>query len=165
MSLSEIINPQPGSIFWTIITFIILLVVLKKMAWGPIIEGLRAREGKIREDLETARKRQEEAEKLQQRYAEMLKEAQVEAGRIQQEAQQRAKGFAEEQKQQLREELEKLRSRALADIEAEREKALDQVRGQAVELITAATRAVLGQELKDAHYKEIVDRLLKEMKL
>ncbi len=164
MSFSEIINPAPGSIFWTLITFIVLVIVLRIYVWGPLIGGLRRREEGIRQDIDDARQQHEEAEQLRQRNEELLLAARGDAQGIVSEAKQRARDFEEEQKNLLTEEVVKLRERALAEIEQESRQVMEQVREQAVDLVTAATRSVLAKSLGDTDREQIVRQTLDELK-
>lgn len=163
MNFSEIINPQPGAIFWTLITFIILLIVLRKFVWGPLIDGLKRREEGIRQNIDAARQQQEEAEALRARNEEQLIQARGEAQQLLGEAKQRSQQLAEEQKQALEAEIDKLRERALAEIEQEGHKVIEQVREQAVELVTVAAQAMLSRSLTDADREEIVRQTLDKL--
>jgi len=163
MSLTEIINPQPGSIFWTLITFIILLVVLKYTAWGPLISGLNQREERIRKDLDDAKKEHEDAVKLRQQYDDMLKEARSESQKILDKARDHSRAYEEEQKSRIREELGQLREKAKADIDLEARKALDIVREEAVNMVISAARQVTGKTLTPDDNEQFIRQTLSEM--
>ncbi|MCG3204552.1 MAG: ATP synthase subunit b, sodium ion specific [Elusimicrobia bacterium] len=74
--MDKLLNPDLGLIITTIVTFALLVLILKKAAWKPILEGINQREGKIRGDLERAEKAQAEAEALRLKYESQLTEAQ-----------------------------------------------------------------------------------------
>ena len=65
-----------GLLFWSVITFLLLLVVLKKVAWGPILSALESREEEIKNALSAAEKAKEEAEKVSSDYEQSMKDAQ-----------------------------------------------------------------------------------------
>ena len=71
-----------GLLAWTVLTFVLLLVVLKKVAWGPILDALDARENEIKDALNAAEKAREEAERLSSNYEDSIRKAQAEAQRI-----------------------------------------------------------------------------------
>ena len=71
-----------GLLAWSVVTFILLLIVLKIVAWGPILTALEARESEIRDALDSAKKARVEAEKVSNEYEEMVKKAQHEAQQI-----------------------------------------------------------------------------------
>ncbi|MCF6271359.1 MAG: F0F1 ATP synthase subunit B, partial [Melioribacteraceae bacterium] len=63
-SSGGLLDVNPGLIFWVVVTFVILLVILKKMAWGPILNSLDERENLIKDSIDNAAKAQADAEKL-----------------------------------------------------------------------------------------------------
>ena len=67
-----------GTLFWSVVTFLLLLVVLKNVAWGPIIEALEKRESEIKDALSSAEKARENAEQASHEYEEMVKKAPTE---------------------------------------------------------------------------------------
>ena len=71
-----------GTLFWSVVTFLLLLVVLKRVAWGPIIDALEARENEIKEALSSAEKARKEAEQVSSNYEDSIRKAQVEAQQI-----------------------------------------------------------------------------------
>ena len=71
-----------GLLAWTVLTFVLLLVVLKKVAWGPILDALDARENEIKDALNAAEKAREEAERISSDYEDSIRKAQAEAQQI-----------------------------------------------------------------------------------
>jgi len=74
--METLLNPDLGLMILTVITFLLLVAVLSKVAWKPIISAIESREKKIRDDLDRAEKSQKEAEGLRQKYETQLAEAQ-----------------------------------------------------------------------------------------
>ena len=77
-----LLNIEPGLIIWTVITFIVLLIVLRKVAWGPILSALEQREHTIRNSLEEAQRARQDAEQLLAQHQRMLADANREVGRL-----------------------------------------------------------------------------------
>ena len=77
-----LLNIEPGLIIWTVITFIFLLIVLRKVAWGPILAALEQREHTIRTSLEEAQRARQEAEQLLAQHQQILTDANREVGRL-----------------------------------------------------------------------------------
>src|SRR5438093_7023726 len=77
-----LLNIEPGLIIWTVITFIILLIVLRKVAWGPILTALEQREQTIRSSLDEAHRARQEAEQILAQHQQMLADANREVGRL-----------------------------------------------------------------------------------
>src|SRR3954463_10644019 len=74
--MDNLLNPDLGLVITTIVTFLLLVFILKKAAWKPILDGINQREGKIRGDLDRAEKAQADAEALRLKYESQLSEAQ-----------------------------------------------------------------------------------------
>jgi F-type H+-transporting ATPase subunit b len=74
--MDKLLQPNIGLMVWTVVTFVLLVLVLTKTAWKPIIEGLNSRENKIKNDLDRAEKNQQEAEALRIKFEAQLAEAQ-----------------------------------------------------------------------------------------
>jgi len=74
--MDKLLQPDTGLMIWTVVTFILVLLVLSKAAWKPILEGINAREKGIRDDIERAEKANVDATALRERYESQLNEAQ-----------------------------------------------------------------------------------------
>lgn len=74
--MEKLLQPDTGLMIWTVVTFLLLVLVLTKAAWKPILDGLNQREGKIRSDLDRAESAQKDAEALRLKYESQLADAQ-----------------------------------------------------------------------------------------
>jgi F-type H+-transporting ATPase subunit b len=74
--MDKLLQPDTGLMIWTVVTFLIVVIVLGKTAWKPILDGINGRERRIREDIERAEKANSEASALRERYEAQLNEAQ-----------------------------------------------------------------------------------------
>lgn len=74
--MDKLLQPDTGLMIWTIVTFLIVVLVLGKTAWKPILDGINERERRIRADIERAEKANSEASSLRERYESQLNEAQ-----------------------------------------------------------------------------------------
>src|SRR5262249_13916510 len=79
---NPLVQPDPGLFIWTIITFLVLLALLAKFAWKPLLKALEKREETIRKSLEDAQKAKEELERLQSESAQIIRQARVDAETI-----------------------------------------------------------------------------------
>lgn len=110
--LGNLISIAPGSMLWTLLTFFILLIVLWKFAWGPIIKGLEAREEKIQGAIDQAQRDRKEAARLLREYEEKLKAASAEISDRINKADQDAAARIEQASLEARDKAEKLLDRA-----------------------------------------------------
>lgn len=159
-------NPFAGSIYQgiaAVLVFLILLAVLYKMAWGPILKGLQDREGKIKEDLESAERASAEARKKAEEYDRKLAEAQTEARSVIEQARGDAEKVAADLKAQTQREIDAMRERAQADIRAAKEQALSEIYAQAAELSTQIAGRILRREINADDQRRLVEESLAEL--
>ena len=160
----DLVAINPGLIIWTIFTFIVLLVILRMVAWKPILGILEERETTIRESLDRAQKAREEAETLMARQQEMIGEARQEMATIIERAQRdaekrradilaRAQGEADEKARRFTEELERQKRAAIRDIRAE-----------AVDLVVAVSSRLVEKNLDEKMQKSLVRGYLDDLK-
>ncbi|HEY3295912.1 MAG TPA: F0F1 ATP synthase subunit B [bacterium] len=163
MGLQNVLNIEPGSILWTIITFLIIVWVIAKFGWKPILSGLKAREDSIRSDLDTAKAEREKASAVLAEYQTALTGIKKEAAEIVQRAQESAAQIVEEAREQSREQSRKEIERAKAEIERETEAAKTALRAQVADLTAQAAAKLIGSvvDLKQ-HEKLIMDALREE---
>lgn len=156
--MQNIIMPEPGSIIWTLAVFVVLLFVLKKWAWGPIVQALQAREDGIKQDIEEANKARRESEELLEKYKQQLADARKEAQKLIAEADQRAEKLHEERKQEVEAEARAMIEKARNEIELERQKAAQELRQEVVEIAITAAGKVIGQALNAEDHSELIQR-------
>src|SRR6266513_5245253 len=76
---NPLVQPDPGLFIWTILTFLVLLGLLAKFAWRPLLQALERRQESIRQSLDDARQAKQELERLHQESAQIIRQARVEA--------------------------------------------------------------------------------------
>jgi F-type H+-transporting ATPase subunit b len=146
--------------FWEVVSFAILLWVLAKYAFPPILETLEARERKIRESLEQADRHRAEAERKMQEYEAKLAAAAKEAEALFAAARERAQRVQEENEQRLQADAERIKGDAQREIDAERRKAIQDIRNQTTELALLVAEKVVGRSLNDADHRRLADEAL-----
>jgi len=146
--------------FWEVVSFAILLWVLAKYAFPPILETLETRERKIRESLEQAERHRAEAERKMQEYEAKLAAATKEAEAMFAAARERAQRVQEESEQRLQADAERIKGDAQREIDAERRKAIQDIRTQTTDLALLVAEKVLGRSLNDADHRRLADEAL-----
>lgn len=146
--------------FWEIVSFAVLLWVLAKYAFPPILETLEARERKIRESLEQADRHRAEAERKMQEYEAKLAAAAKEAEALFAAARERAQRVQEENEQRLQADAERIKGDAQREIDAERRKAIQDIRNQTTDLALLVAEKVVGRSLNDADHRRLADEAL-----
>ena len=152
---STLLRFEPGLMIWTIITFVVLLAVLRKIAWKPLLAALDEREQNIKEALEQARKTQRETELVlaenQRRTDEGFKKAEGIVQQARQEAEQMRQKMLEEAKAESR----RVTEQGLRRIEAEQRTAMEEIRKVAGDLAIQAAGRLIQVSLSDQQQREL----------
>jgi F-type H+-transporting ATPase subunit b len=156
--MNPLAQPDPGLYVWTIITFLLLLVVFNKLAWQPLKRVLQTREELIRKSLDDAHKAKQELERLHVQSQRILTEARVSADKILSETRSDANRLRDELKQKAQSEAAGIVKNAERQIEMETARALQQIRTEAVDLSVALASKLLQRNLT----KEDNERLIEE---
>lgn len=145
-----------------LLSFIILMVVLKIFLYKPIVNMLDQRSQRIRESLEAAERAREESAASQEEVQAQLEAARAEGQQLIASAREVAGRFREEETAKVRQEIEAERSRATANIQRERDTAIEQLRSEFADLAITAAERVVERSLDQQAHQDIIDRVLEE---
>ena len=148
---------DPGLFMWTIVTFLIVLMILKWKAWGPLMSALDKREKDIREALSSAEKAREEADKVAEDYDEMIRKAQSEAQKIVAESKTTGDRVREEIKKTAEKEARDILDKAQVQIESEKEKAVQEIKSVIVDFSLQAASKVIEKNLESKDNRRIIN--------
>ena len=162
MGLQNILHIEPGSVLWTIITFLLIVWLIAKFGWKPILAGLKSREDGIRKDLDTAKAEREKASALLAEYQSTITGAKKEAAEIIQRAQESASQVVDEARQKSREEAQRERDRAQSEIDRATESAKLELREFVTELTARATTKLIGKTIDPKDHERLILDALKE---
>jgi F-type H+-transporting ATPase subunit b len=154
---------NPGLIIWTIISFLVLLAVLSKFGWKPILKVLGDREDKIRNSLEEAERARTEAAELikqneknvahaEEEYKKMIREGKVLAEKMKEEIVTKARQQAQQELQQ-----------ATAEIQRSVDAAKSQLRNEVADLAIKATEKILEETLDEKKQKKLADSVINQL--
>ena len=149
-----------GSAIWNLIVFLLLLAVLAKFVWPPILKGLQQRDEKLRSDLEGAERANRDAQETLNQYKTQLAEAQREAQRIIEQSRSDAQRVGAELKEQAQNELTQMRQRAEADIETAKQQAIADLYEQTAVLATQVAGQILKREIRPEDHQSLVQESL-----
>jgi len=144
---NPLIQPDPGLFIWTILTFLVLLFLLAKFAWGPLLKALEERQETIRKSLDDADQARQELERLHQESAQIIAEARGEAQSIVAKSRVAADTVREDLKQKAKEEAEALVRGAQRQIQLETARAVQQIRHEVVDLSLAVASKLIKKNL------------------
>jgi len=152
-----------GLSVWTLVVFGILVFILGKYAWGPILGAVEAREKGIQSALDEAAERNEEAAKLLAEHKEQLADARRQANELIAEGKAAGENVRKEIEEKARSEAQSIVERARAEIERERDAAIAQLRKESVDLALAAASRLMQENLDQDKDRQIVERYLSEL--
>lgn len=156
----NLITPDFGLLFWTGLVFLLLLFILTKFIWKPILNSVNARSEKIANALELAEKTRAEMQLLQAENDKILKEARAERDSILKEAKEMANHMIEEAKSKSKVEAEKIVESARNTINSEKAAALAELKTQVASLsLEIAEKVVRGELASDEKQKALADKL------
>lgn len=155
--------PNVGLIIWMSVVFLLLLLVLRKFAWGPITTALEDRERTIDESIQRAEIALAEAKQIQADNEKARREAEQDAQRIMKETREQAERLRTEEVQKTREKIQQMREQAEAEIEREKEGALTELRAEVANLAIQAAEKILQENLDASRQHRLVENFLDDL--
>ncbi|NOG55957.1 MAG: F0F1 ATP synthase subunit B [Planctomycetes bacterium] len=151
------------AIIGALVMFVALVILLTKTAWKPILNGLQARETKIRTEIESAENARTQANAALETYQKELAKARAEANEMIAQAKNDAQRVADELRSKNEVELTAMKDRAKSDIEAAKRAALTELYAQTANLATAVAGKILQREINDQDRSQLVEESLREL--
>lgn len=162
----ELVTPGFGLVFWTTITFLLLLFLLGKFAWKPIISSINSRNKSIEEALQLAQKTKEEMKLLQADNEKIIADARKERDGLLKEAREMKEQIISQAKKDALDEAAKLLEATKQAIETEKKNAIHEIKVQVAILSTEIAEKILAKELQDKKTSEdIISSSLDNLKL
>jgi F-type H+-transporting ATPase subunit b len=161
--MENLLKPDVGMMFWTVVTFLAMVLILKKIAWGPLLKALDEREEKIRKDIESARQNRDEVERLKQDYERQLGEIESRARALLSEAEQKGAKAREGILKEAEAEARKLAEKGRQQLEAEKEKLLLQLRKEVGDLSVSMAEKLMRQTIDKKVQDKFVQDFLKNL--
>src|SRR5262245_31162152 len=144
---NPLVQPDPGLFIWTIVTFLVLVALLARFAWRPLLAALESRQAAIRKSLDDAQQARQELERINAESAEIVRKARVEADAIITAGRSDAERVRQELKQKARAEADAVVRQAERQIQLETGRALQQIRNEAIDLSVAIASKLIGRNL------------------
>ena len=162
-SNGSLLDVNPGLIIWTIVTFLILLFILKKVAWKPILSALDQREKDIKDSLEKAEKAKEDAQRIIDENQANLAKAEEESKKIIEQSRSYAENLKEQMLKESKEQSKKIIEDAAEEIDRKKDSAFEELKDQVAKIAVNAAEKIMKQNLDVGKNKHIVDSYLKDV--
>lgn len=163
MLAANLLAPNAGLIFWITLTFLALLFVLRKFAWGPITSALTTREEKIQASMDQAEKALAEARQIQADNDRARREAEADAQKLLREAREASERMRAEETERTRNQIRQMQETAQAEIARERDGALAILRAEVADLAIQAAEKVLGSSVDETKQRKLVNDFLGDL--
>jgi F-type H+-transporting ATPase subunit b len=160
---NPLVQPDPGLYIWTIVTFLVLVALLAKFAWRPLLAALDARQEAIRKSLDDVRQARQELEKVHADSAKILAQARAEADSIVSSTRADVNQFREEMRQKARAESEGIVKNAERQIAQETARALQQIRHEAVDISVGIASKLLQRNVSKEDNARLIEDTFKQI--
>jgi F-type H+-transporting ATPase subunit b len=163
LAAGSLTDVQPGLVFWTLVTFIVVAIVLRRVAWKPLLEAVNEREKQIQSSIDAAKKERAEAEKLLGEQKTAIAAARAEAAEQLRKTTTDMEKLREELMGKSRKEAEELKADARKTIEAERVKAVADLKNEAVGLAIQIAEKLLSEKLDDSKHRALAEQFVNDL--
>jgi F-type H+-transporting ATPase subunit b len=161
----NLLSPEGGLMFWTLIIFIVLMVVLSKFAFKPMLAAVEAREKALQDAIDAAKRDREESERVLAEHRAQLEKARGEAQKLIADGRATAEKLRNDLIEQTRAQQQEMMERARRDIENEKKNAIASLRREAVDLAIAGAGKVLERNLDSESNRKLVEGYLSSVSL
>jgi F-type H+-transporting ATPase subunit b len=162
---NPLVQLDPGLFIWTIATFLVLLTLLAKFAWGPLLAALETRQNAIRKSLDDALQAKQDLERLNVEAAQIIQRARGDADAIISQSRSDGDRLREELKLKARAEADHIVKSAERQIQLETSRALQQIRHEAVDLSVMIATKILRRNLSKEDNERLIDDALKQVEI
>jgi len=160
---NPLVQPDPGLFIWTIATFLVLLFLLQRFAWKPLLQALENRQEMIRKSLDDAEKAKADLEQVQEESNRIVAKARVDADAIIAASRADATKLQEKLRAKARAEAEGIVKNAERQIERERDRSLAQIRKEAVDLSLGIASKLIQRNLAREDNEALIENTLKQI--
>ena len=160
---NPLVQLDPGLFVWTILTFLLLVFVLAKFAWKPLLKMLKDREDMVRSSLEDAEKAKSELERLNEESEAIMAKARSEAQSILADGKAAAEKVKDDIIAKSKEQANKIREDAGNQIQVEKDKAISEIKKEVVNLTLSVAEKLIRKNLSDADNKSLIEESLKKV--
>ena len=159
----NIINPMTSTVFWSVIVFVILIVILWRFVLKPVNKMMIKRQEEIQEAVNIADKQKQEAQEFIEGQKMQLEAAKKEARQIIEDSKIAARKIKDEIEEKAAEKSRTILDSALEEIRAERDRSVVAVKNQIIEIAMDATERIIGKSLSEEEHKKLIEESLKEV--
>ncbi|MDE2491817.1 MAG: F0F1 ATP synthase subunit B [Elusimicrobia bacterium] len=161
--MDKLLQPDPGLMIWTIITFLCLLAILKKFAWGPLLGAIDEREYRLKEERLAAEKARSEAERIQKELEEKLAGVHAQSRELLAAAAKDGESLRAKLKAQAEADAQAIKEKTAAELAAEKNRLVAELRGHVADLSVQAAERLIRKSMDAGVQKAVLDGFFKDL--
>jgi F-type H+-transporting ATPase subunit b len=161
--MEKLVSPDWGLMFWTLVTFGILVLILKRFAWGPLLAAIAEREARLKAEAAAAQQAREESERIKNELTAHLAEAAAHRQDVLDRAAKDGEAVLAQFKAAAEEEGRKMREKTAAELGREKERLIVELRREVAGLSVTAAERLLRRSIDPAVEKAVLDDFLKDI--
>ena len=161
--MDKLIVPDTGLMFWTIVTFLCLVFILKKAAWGPLLQAVSEREGRIKADREGAEKARAEAERIQKELEAQMAGVQAKSKELLAAATKDGEALRARLKAEAEADAAAIKAKTTLELAAEKDKLVGDLRKEVASLSVLAAEKLLHKSVDAGVQKSVLDGFFKDL--
>ena len=161
--MNPLVQPDPGLFIWTIVTFLVLLYLLSRFAWKPLLRALEERQTSIRQSLDDADKAKQELAQVQAESSRIVQQARSEADAIIANSRADAARLQEELAEKAREQAKGIIENAQKEIQQQTDSSLAQIREEAVDLSLMIASKLIRRNISREDNDQLIEEALKQI--
>jgi F-type H+-transporting ATPase subunit b len=162
----QLVTPGIGLIFWMLVSFSLVMYILSKYAWGPIMKGIHQREDTIEKALEAANEAKKEMLQLKAGNEQLLRDAKDERDALMRDARKVRESILDEARAKAAEESARILENARENIQFEKMAAINELKNQIASISIEIAEKLIGKELENKQQQQqLTEKLLKEVKI
>jgi F-type H+-transporting ATPase subunit b len=162
---NPLLQPDPGLFIWTILTVLVLVALLAKFAWRPLLTALESRQQQIRQSLDDAQRAKQELDRLQQESAQIVRAARAEAESVIASSRADGERLRNEMREKARAEADGIIKNAERQIQLETSRALQQIRHEVVDLSVMIASKLIQRNLTKEDNERLIEEALEQAEL
>lgn len=161
--MDKLLNPDTGLLIWTIVTFLSLVIILKLVAWGPLIHAIEEREARLKDDLDGARQARAAAEKIKSDLEAQIGGLQAKSREMLAQAQKEAETLMNRLKTDAEADSEKIRDKTMRELGEEKERLVRDLRKEVASLSLIAAERLMRKSVDDNVQKTVLEGFFKDL--
>lgn len=159
----QILNPMTSTVFWSIIVFVILIIVLWKLVLKPVNNMITKRQEEIRGTIDDADRKSLEAGKYLEEQKKSIDKARLEAKKIINEGKEAARKIKDEIEGQASEKSKLMLESALTEIRSEKDRSINEVKDEMIDIALSASQKMISKSLSEEDHKKLIEESLKDL--